>query len=182
MEPKWKQMGTQNVPKIEVSKKSAESGLDPLFIIYTHYWHLAKTSLFDTSKQPKCRSFPRGASDAAPGLQNGAHGTEKWPEWGPPGSPRVPKGSPMPPKMLQKIIQNQHPSPGVSPRVPKVPPRSQNTSIFDVPPTGVTPRRGNVRTSPLALCCTPLTASHALCSIPRARRSVRMPTWIYVFY
>ena len=108
MEPKWKQMGAQNVPKIEVSKKSAESGLDPLFTIYTHYRHPAKTSLFDTSKQPKCRSFPRGASDAAPGLQNGAHGAEKWREWGPPGSPRLPKGLPMPPKMLQKNIQNQH--------------------------------------------------------------------------
>jgi len=89
-------------------KKSAESGLDPLFTIYTHYRHPAKTSLFDTSKQPKCRSFPRGASDAAPGLQNGAHGAEKWREWGPPGSPRLPKGLPMPPKMLQKNIQNQH--------------------------------------------------------------------------
>ena len=88
------------MPKIEVSKKSAESGLDPLFTIYTHYLHLAKTLLFDTSKQPKCRSFPRGASDTAPELQSGAHGAEKWREWGPPGSPRVPKGPPMLPKML----------------------------------------------------------------------------------
>ena len=108
MEPKRRQMGAKNVPKIEVSKKSAESGLDPLFTIYNHSRHPAKTSLFDTSKQPKCRSFPRGASDAAPGLQNGAHGAEKWREWGPPASPRLPKGLPMPPKMLQKNIQNQH--------------------------------------------------------------------------
>ena len=103
-EAKW----SQNVPKIEVSTKSAESGLDPLFTIYTHYRHPAKTSLFDTSKQPKCRSFSRVASDAAPGLQNGAHGAVKWREWGPPGSPRLPKGLPMPPKMLQKTIQTQH--------------------------------------------------------------------------
>ena len=108
MEPKWRQSGAQNVSKIEFSKKSAESGLDPLLPIYTHYRHPAKTSLFDTSKQPKCRSFSRVASDAAPGLQNGAHGAVKWREWGPPGSPRLPKGLPMPPKMLPKIIQHQH--------------------------------------------------------------------------
>ena len=72
---------------------------------------------FDTSKQAKCRSFPHGASEAAPGLQNGADGAEKWREWGPPGSPRVPKVPPMPPKMLQKIVENQHPSPGLPPRV-----------------------------------------------------------------
>ena len=53
IEPKWEQIGTQNVHKIEVSKKSAESGLDPLFTIYTHYWHPAKTSLFHTSKLQK---------------------------------------------------------------------------------------------------------------------------------
>ena len=53
MEPKWKQMGALNVPKNEVSKKSAECGLDPLFIIYSHYWHPPKTVLFHTSKQQK---------------------------------------------------------------------------------------------------------------------------------
>ena len=90
MEPKSRQIGPKNVLKIEVSKKSAESELDSLFTIYNHYRHPAKTSLFDTSKQPKCRSFPRGASDAAPGLQNGAHGAEKWREWDPPG---IPKGA-----------------------------------------------------------------------------------------
>ena len=141
-------MGTQNVPKIEVSQKSAESGLDPLFTIYTHYRHPAKTSLFHTSKELKCIYCPRCASDAAPGLQNGAHGAEKWREWGPPGTPRLPKGLPMPPKMLQKNVKNQHPSPGGSPRVPQVFHRPQNTSIFHVPPTGVTLSRGNARTFP----------------------------------
>ena len=158
MEPKWKQIGAQNVSKIEVSKKSAESDLDSLFTIYTHYRHPAKTSLFHTSNQPKCTSFSRAASDAAPGFQNRVPGAEKWREWGPPGTPRLPKGLPMPPKMLQKIIQNRHPSPGVPPRVlpgclgypaaPKIPP------FCDVPPTGVTPRRGNVRPSPPALSYT----------------------------
>ena len=117
MEPKWSQIGPKNALQIEVSKKSVESGLDPLFTVYTHYRHPPKTSLFDTSKQAKCRSFPRGASDTAPELQSGAHGAEKWREWGPPGSPRVPKGPPMPPKMVQKIIENQHLSPGLHPRV-----------------------------------------------------------------
>ena len=84
MEPKWKQMGASNVPKTEVSQKSAKCGLDLLFTIYSHYWHPPKTSLFATSEQPKCTSFSRGASDAAPGLQNGVHGAEKWREWGPP--------------------------------------------------------------------------------------------------
>ena len=136
------------MPKTEVSQKSAKCGLDLLFTIYSHYWHPAKTSLFHTSKLQKCRSFSHGASDAAPELQNGAPGAEKWREWGSPGAPRVPKALPMPPKMLQKNIKNQHPSPGGSPRVPQVPHRPQNTSIFHVPPTGVTLSRGNVRTFP----------------------------------
>ena len=34
IEPKWKQMGSQNELKTEVSKKSAECGLDPLYIYY----------------------------------------------------------------------------------------------------------------------------------------------------
>ena len=95
MEPKWKQTATLNAQKIEASKKkSAASGLDLLFTIYSHYRHPPKTSLFDTSKQAKCRSLPHGASDAAPELQNGADGAEKWREWGLPGLPRVPKGAP----------------------------------------------------------------------------------------
>ena len=53
MEPKWRQMGAQHVPKTEVSKKSVECGLDLLFTIYSHYWHPPKTSLFHTSKQQK---------------------------------------------------------------------------------------------------------------------------------
>ena len=72
MEPKRMPIGAQNVSEIEVLKKSAESDLDSLFTIYTHYRHPTKTSLFDTSKQPKWGSFPRSASDAAPGLQNDA--------------------------------------------------------------------------------------------------------------
>ena len=145
-------------PKIDIRRKSADSGLDLLFTIYNHYQHPAKTSLFGTSKQPKCGSFPRGASDAAPGLQNGAHGAEKWREWGPPGSPRLPKGLPMPPKMLQKINQNQHPSPGVPPRVlpgclgyPTVPKRPP---FFKFPRLAL-PQVGGAFHLPLPLCPTP---------------------------
>ena len=94
----------------------------------------SKTSLFDTSKQPKCKSFLRGASDAAPGLQNGAPWAEKWRDWGPPGSPRVPKGLAMLPKMLPKIVPKSAFSPGLPPRVlPRClgyPPRPQNTVIL----------------------------------------------------
>ena len=92
MEPKWSQIEPQNVLKIEVSKKSAESGLDSLFTVYTHYRHPPKISFFDTSKQAKCKSFPRAASvpprgckvtpmkpkngeSGVPGLTKGAKGS-----------------------------------------------------------------------------------------------------------
>ena len=117
MEPKWNQIGPQNVLKIEVSQKNVESGLDPLFTVYTHYRHPPKTSLFDISKQAKCRSVPRAASDTVLGLQSGAYEIKKWQQWNPPGSPREPKDPPMPPKMIQKVIENQHLFPGLPPRV-----------------------------------------------------------------
>ena len=84
--PKWSQNGGKWEPKM--CPKSRFRKKVPK-VVWTHYLlyilttGTAKTSLFDTSKQQKCRSFPRGASDAAPGLQNGAHGAEKWREWGP---------------------------------------------------------------------------------------------------
>ena len=119
--PKWSQNGGKREPQIHLNsmllKKNAESGLDLLFTAYSHYRHPPKTSLFDTSEQAKFSSFPHGASDAASELQNDADGAEKWREWAFPGFQRVPKGVPMPPKMLQKIIENQHPSPGLPPRV-----------------------------------------------------------------
>ena len=104
-------------PKIDFLKKSAESGLDLLFTIYNQHRHSRKTSLFPPGGRVKRGCAPQGDSAAAPVLQNGARGAEKWREWGPPGSQRVPKGLPMPPKMLPKIIKKRHPSPGVPPRV-----------------------------------------------------------------
>ena len=103
--------------KSKLRKKSAESGLDLLFTVYSVYRHPPKTSLSDTSEQAKWRSFLHGALDAASELQNDADGAEKWREWALPELPRVPKSAPMPPKMLQKIIKNQDPSPGLPPRV-----------------------------------------------------------------
>ena len=137
----------------------------------------SQTLLFHTSRPLKCTSAPRGASDAAPGLQNGAPGAEKWREWSPSGSPRVPKGLPMPPEMLPKIVQNQHPSPGLPPRVlpgclgypaaPKIPP----FLMFSRP---ALPHVRGTFTSPLPLSATP----H---SVPRA--NVKHPSsaavWAY---
>ena len=148
-------------------------------IIYSIFSLLApsQTLLFDTSKRPKCTSVPRGASDAAPGLQNGAPGAEKWHEWGPPGSPRVPKGLPMPPEMLPKIVQNQHPSPGLPPRV--LPGCLGYPAASKIPPFCMfsRPALPHVRgtfTSPLPLSATP----H---SVPRA--NVKHPSsaavWAY---
>ena len=52
------------------------------------------------------------------------HGAAKWRPWGrkmtrvgSPWSTKGAKGSPIASKMLQKIIENQHPSPGLPPRV-----------------------------------------------------------------
>ena len=149
MEPKWKQTGTRNVPN-EVSKKSAESGLDPLFTIYTHYRHPAKTSLFDTSKQPKCRSFPRGASDAAPGLQNGAHGAEKWREWGPPG----PQGCQRVSQCLLKYSKKTSKISTPAPRVPRVPTAPKIPPFLTFPRPAL-PQVGGTFHLPLPLCPTP---------------------------
>ena len=96
--PKWSQNGGKWTPRMHLKskllKKSAESGLGLLFTIFFHYRHPPKTSLFDTSEQAKCRSFPHGASDAASELQNDADGAEKWREWALSGFPRVPKSAP----------------------------------------------------------------------------------------
>ena len=118
--PQWTQngpkMGANGSPKCAKNRsyaKKCRMWFGPIIYYIFSLPAPSKTSLLDTSKQPKCKSFLSGASDAAPGLQNGAPEVEKWRDWGPPGSPRVPKGPPMPPKMLPKIVQksskNQHP-------------------------------------------------------------------------
>ena len=99
MEPIWSQIGTQNVLKIEVSKKCRKWFGPIIYYICTNCRHSPKTSLFDASKQAKCKSFPRGASDTVSEVQSGAHGVEKCREWNPPGAPRVAKGHPMPSKI-----------------------------------------------------------------------------------
>ena len=155
-------METQNVPKIKVLRKSANSGLDPLFNIYSHYRHPPKPYFF-TPRSDQSASFfrvvprmpPRGCKMAPPGPKNGESGVPRAPQGCQRGSQCLPKCSQKSSKIstpLQDCLQ------GCS-RVPRVPPRPQNTSIFDVPPTGVTPRKGNVHLSPPSLCYTPLTSS-----------------------
>ena len=82
------------------------------------------------------------------------------------GSPGLPKGAKGAPNASRNAPKNHPKSAPLSrtaskgaPGVPRVPRRPQNTSIFDVPPTGVTPRKGNVHLSPPSLCYTPLTSS-----------------------
>ena len=164
--PQWTQngpkMGANGSPKCAKNQsyaKKCRMWFGPIIYYIFSLPAPSKTSLFDTSKQPKCKSFPRGASDAAPGLQNGAPGAEKWREWGPPGSPRVPKGLPMPPKMLPKIVQKSAPSPGLPPRVlprclgyppaPKILPFLQINCPKPLPET----------IDSQTLCYTPLTSS-----------------------
>ena len=82
-------------------------------------------------------------------------GAAKWRPWGrkmtgvrSPGNTKGAKGSPNASKNAPKNRRKSAPlsrtaSKGAF-RVPWVPQRPQNTSIFDVPLTGVTPRRGNL--------------------------------------
>ena len=82
-------------------------------------------------------------------------GAAKWRPWGRKmtrvGSPGNTKGAKGAPNASQNAPQNRPKSAPLSRtaskgafRVPWVPQRLQNTSISDVPPTDVTPRRGNV--------------------------------------
>ena len=87
-------MDTQNAHKIEASQEKCRKWFGPIIYCIFSLSAPSETSLFDTSEQAKCRSFPHGASDAASELQNDADGAEKWREWGFPGLPRVPKGAP----------------------------------------------------------------------------------------
>ena len=144
MEPKWCQMGAQNVPKNEVSQKSAKCGLDLLFTIYSHYWHPPKTSLFVTSQQPNTHLFrgvprmpPRGCKMAPTGPENGGSGV-----------PRDPQGCQRVSQCFPKRSKKHPKSALLLPGCLGYPTAPKNTSIFDVPPTGVTPSRGNVRTFP----------------------------------
>ena len=70
------------------------------------------------------------------------------------GSPRDPQGCPRVSQCLLKCSKKTSKISIPAPRVPRVAPRHQNTSIFDVPHTAVTPGRGNVQPS-LPLYATP---------------------------
>ena len=87
MDPKWEQMGAQNVPKIEVMQKSAECGLDPLFTIYSHYRHPPKPHFLTPRSDQNASLFcvvprmpPRGCKMALPGPKNGETGVPRDPQ------------------------------------------------------------------------------------------------------
>ena len=87
------------------------------------------------------RMPPRGCKMAPTGPKNGDSGV-----------PREHQGCQRVPQCLQNAPKNHRKSAPLSRtaskgafRVPWVPQRLQNTSIFDVPLTGVTPRRGNLQ-------------------------------------
>ena len=101
-----------------------------LFNIYKPHRDLPKTSLFPPLGRVKTGCAPRGASDAAPMLQNGDQGAEKCPEWGPLRSPRAANGLQMSPKCLQKIVKNRAPVSECAPRAPKVPPSLQKAQFL----------------------------------------------------
>ena len=144
-------------------------------VVWTHYLLYILTT--GTLQKPHFLT-PRSKQNAGlfhvvprilPGLQSGAHGAEKGREWGPPGAPRVPKGPPMPPKMLPKIVENRHSSPGLPPRLllgclgypnsPKIRP-------FSTFPRPVLPHvRGNVHL--LSAAPHPLAPSHCEASLER---------------
>ena len=109
MDPKWRQMGAQKVPKIEVMQKSAECGLDPLFTIYSHYRHPPKPHFLTPRSNQNASLFcvvprmpPRGCKMALPGPKNGETGVPRDPQG-------CRRGSQCFPKCSQKSSQNQHP-------------------------------------------------------------------------
>ena len=76
MDPKWEQMAAQNDQKSQFCEKVPTVVWTIIYSIFS-LSALSQTLLFHTSKPLKCTPVPRGASDAAPGLQNGAPGAEK---------------------------------------------------------------------------------------------------------
>ena len=148
MEPKCSQSGAQNVLKIEVSKKKCRQWFGPIiYYIYSlaapsenlTFWHLEATKIEVFSAC--CLGYRPGAAKWRPRVR-------KMARVGSPGSTKGAKGSPNASKNAPKNNRKSAPlsrtaSKGAF-RVPWVPQRLQNTSISDVPPTDVTPRRGNV--------------------------------------
>ena len=150
--PKWSQMGAQMCSKSRFRKKVSK-------VVWTcHLLYILTTG-----------SFPRGASYAAPGLQNGAHGAEKWREWGPPGSPRLPK-------ILQKNMKISIPLRKClqeclgCPTAPKIPP------FLTFPRPTLPQVGGTFEPSPPTLSYTPLTSSFANVKHPSSAA-----VWAYAY-
>ena len=118
---KWSQNGGKWGPKM--CKKSMFRKKMPN-VVWTHYLlyilttgTLQKPHFLTPPSNPNAGLFrvvprmpPRGCKMAPTGPKNGESGVPRDPQ----GCQRVPQ---CPPKMLQKIIENQHPSPGLPPGV-----------------------------------------------------------------
>ena len=161
MDPKWSQNGGKLAAKI--SPKSRFRKKVPN-VSSTHY--LLCITTIGTLRKPHFLAPrgiqnagphsvvppipPRGCKTTPPGPKNGESGVPRDPQ----GCQRVSNASQNAPKNRPKSAPLSRSASKGAPRVPRVPPRPQNTSIFDVPPTGVTPSRGTFN-PPLPLSATP---------------------------
>ena len=140
-EPKWSQNGRKLEPKMCLKSRFRKKAPKVVWTHYLLYIITIGTLHFLTPPRNQNaglfrvvpRMPPRGCKMAPTGPKNGESGV-----------PRDPQGcqsaSQRPLKCSTKTSKISTPAP----RVTRVPHRPQNTSIFDVPPTGVTPMRGNV--------------------------------------
>ena len=138
-------------------------------VVWTHYLQYILTvgtllnltfSHLEATKMHVCSAWCLGCR---PGAAKWRPRGRKMARVGSPGLPKGAKGAPnasrnAPKNHLKSAPLSRTASKG-APGVPRVPRRPQNTSIFDVPLTGVTPRKGNVHLSPPSLCYTPLPSS-----------------------
>ncbi len=155
MEPNKRQNGGKMEPKIEVSKKVPKVSSTHYLLYIITIGTLQKPNFLapGSSKNAGLRNVvppipPRGCNMPPTGPKNAESGV-----------PRDPQGSQRVSQYLPKCSQKSSKISTPLQECLQGPPRPQNTSILYVPPTGVTPSRGNVQPSPLTLCYTPLTSS-----------------------
>ena len=163
MEPKLKQIGTQNVSKIEVFKKKCRKWFG-LIIYYIYSLPAPYENLtFSHLEATKMQVFSAWCLGCRPGAAKWRSRGRKMARLGSPGIPKGAKGAPNAsqnaPKMLPKIVQKSAPSPGLPPRVlpgclgyppaPKILPFLQINCPKPLPET----------IDSQTLCYTPLTSS-----------------------
>ena len=151
MEPKWMQNGGKIKSKRDPISRFRKKVPN---VSSTHY--LLCITTIGTLQKPHFLA-PRGSQNAGPHSvvppipPRGCKMAPTGPKNGESGVPREHQGCQRVPQCLQNAPKNNRKSAPLSRtaskgafRVPWVPQRLQNTSISDVPPTDVTPRRGNV--------------------------------------